>query len=92
MISLMVDFDKLRLPDLAMADVKRPSLAATPIQTQDNDSTRAKNTTSTLSIPDISDTETKSCLWRRVLSFVWDSADGDPEYRRYVQRLDLFLL
>ncbi|KAH7030645.1 pantothenate transporter liz1 [Microdochium trichocladiopsis] len=30
-------------------------------------------------------------LWRRILSLVWDSADGDPEYRRYVQRLDLFV-
>jgi hypothetical protein len=29
-------------------------------------------------------------LWRSVVSFVWDSVDGDPEYRRYVQRLDMF--
>lgn len=75
-----------------MADVKQPSLTATPIETQDNDSTHAKNATSALSILDSSETEAKSSLWRRVLSFVWDSADGDPEYRRYVQRLDLFLL
>ena len=76
-----------------MADVKQPSLAATtPIETQDNDSTYAKNATSALSMPDRNETEAKSSLWRRVLSFVWDSADGDPEYRRYVQRLDVFLL
>lgn len=75
-----------------MADVKQPSLAATPIGTQDDDSTHTKNATRALSIPATSETEAKSSLWRRVLSFVWDSADGDPEYRRYVQRLDLFLL
>ncbi|ETS86106.1 hypothetical protein PFICI_04131 [Pestalotiopsis fici W106-1] len=28
--------------------------------------------------------------WRRVFSFIWDSVEGDPEYRQYVQRLDLF--
>lgn len=33
-----------------------------------------------------------SPLWRRILSFIWDSADGDEEYRRYVRRLDLGLL
>ena len=74
-----------------MSDVKEPSLAAMPVETPDNDSTRTKNAIS-LTMPIESDTETKSPLWRRVLSFVWDSADGDPEYRRYVQRLDLFLL
>jgi ACS family pantothenate transporter-like MFS transporter len=74
-----------------MSNVKGPSLAAMPIETPDNDSNHTKNATA-LSITVGSDTETKSPLWRRVLSFVWDSADGDPEYRRYVQRLDLFLL
>jgi hypothetical protein len=74
-----------------MSDVKEPSLAAMPIETPDSNSTCTKNAT-TLEAPVRSDTETKSPLWRRVLSFVWDSADGDPEYRRYVQRLDLFLL
>jgi hypothetical protein len=67
-----------------MAELKHPSLAAMPVDIPDNDST--------LTTPATSNTETKSSLWRRVLSFVWDSADGDPEYRRYVQRLDLFLL
>jgi ACS family pantothenate transporter-like MFS transporter len=74
-----------------MAELKQPSLAAMPIETPDNDSTRTKDATS-LTTPVTSHTEAKSSLWRRVLSFVWDSADGDPEYRRYVQRLDLFLL
>jgi ACS family pantothenate transporter-like MFS transporter len=74
-----------------MADLKQPDLAAVPVESPDNDSTRTKNDTSqTITIT--SKEGTKSSLWRRVLSFVWDSADGDPEYRRYVQRLDLFLL
>jgi ACS family pantothenate transporter-like MFS transporter len=74
-----------------MSDAKGPGLAAMPIETSDNDSTRTKNA-ATLAIPVESNTERESPLWRRVLSFVWDSADGDPQYRRYVQRLDLFLL
>jgi ACS family pantothenate transporter-like MFS transporter len=74
-----------------MAEVKHPSHATRPIEAADNDSNHTKNATS-LTTPATRDTETKSSLWRRVLSFVWDSADGDPEYRRYVQRLDLFLL
>lgn len=37
-------------------------------------------------------TETRTTGWRRILSFVWDSVDGDPEYRKYVRRLDLFFL
>jgi len=75
-----------------MADAKQQSHAATPIETPGNDSTSTKNATSALSIPGIRGTEAKSSLWCQVLSFVWNSADGDPEYRRYVQRLDLFLL
>ena len=26
--------------------------------------------------------------WRKVVGFVWDTVEGDPEYRRYVTRLD----
>jgi len=26
--------------------------------------------------------------WRRILGYVWDTVEGDPEYRRYVTRLD----
>lgn len=71
-----------------MADVKQSSFAVIPIDTPDNDSGRTENVPGQITIK----TETKSPLWRRVLSFVWDSADGDPEYRAYVQRLDMFLL
>lgn len=41
---------------------------------------------------DSRDNKPRSTLWRRILSFIWDSIDGDPEYRRYIQRLDLFFL
>lgn len=34
----------------------------------------------------------KTSLWRRVVGLVWDSVEGDPEYRKYVQRLDTFFL
>ena len=31
--------------------------------------------------------------WRRIVGLVWDSLDNpDPEYRRYVQRLDRIFL
>ena len=46
----------------------------------------------TIEVNNVTINQQKSSLWRRVLSFVWDSADGDLEYRRYVRRLDLGLL
>lgn len=30
--------------------------------------------------------------WRKIVGYFWDSVEGDPEYRQYVQRLDLFFL
>ncbi|KAM5355066.1 hypothetical protein ACJ41O_001712 [Fusarium nematophilum] len=33
----------------------------------------------------------KRSTWRRVVGFVWDSVDGDPRDRRYIQKLDTFL-
>lgn len=35
---------------------------------------------------------TKTSLWRKIVGLVWDSVEGDPEYRKYVQRLDTFFL
>lgn len=34
----------------------------------------------------------KSPRWRKILSFFWDSFDGDLRDRRYVQKLDSYLL
>ncbi|PIA93274.1 Pantothenate transporter FEN2 [Cercospora beticola] len=44
-----------------------------------------------IEVNQVSGQKSASPLWRRVLSFVWDSADGEEEYRRYVRRLDLGL-
>jgi MFS transporter, ACS family, pantothenate transporter len=37
-------------------------------------------------------TQERSSTWRRIAGFFWDSVDGDAEYRKYVQRLDLIFL
>ncbi|TVY83996.1 Pantothenate transporter liz1 [Lachnellula suecica] len=29
--------------------------------------------------------------WRRIVGFVWDSAEGEPRNRRYVQKLDAYM-
>lgn len=34
----------------------------------------------------------KSPLWRRALGLIWDSAEGDKRNRKYVQKLDAYLL
>lgn len=34
----------------------------------------------------------KTSVWRRIVGLVWDSVEGDREYRKYVQRLDTFFL
>ena len=30
--------------------------------------------------------------WRKIAGFFWDSVNGDPRDRRYIQKLDTFLL
>lgn len=45
-----------------------------------------------IEVNQVSVQKSESPLWRKILSFIWDSADGDEEYRRYVRRLDLGLL
>lgn len=34
----------------------------------------------------------KTSVWRKIVGLVWDTVEGDPEYRKYVQRLDTFFL
>lgn len=54
-----------------------------------------KNTkgASSLSIAEPSSEEKgKTSVWRKLVGLVWDSVEGDPGYRRYVQRLDTFFL
>ena len=34
----------------------------------------------------------KTSWWRRLVGLIWDSVEGDPRDRRYVQKVDTFLL
>lgn len=54
-----------------------------------------KNTkgASSLSIAEPSSEEKgNTSVWRKIVGLVWDSVEGDPEYRRYIQRLDTLFL
>jgi hypothetical protein len=33
-----------------------------------------------------------SSWWRKIVGLIWDSVEGDPRNRKYVQKLDNFLL
>ncbi|KAJ0354211.1 hypothetical protein COL154_011816 [Colletotrichum chrysophilum] len=69
------------------------SKAIAPVAVSDTTSDLDKNSKETrpLSITEIPSGDVKaSSWWRKILGYVWDSVEGDPEYRAYVQRLDLF--
>lgn len=34
----------------------------------------------------------KSTWWRKALGYIWDSAEGTPQNRKYVQKLDAYML
>ncbi|KAI0010795.1 major facilitator superfamily domain-containing protein [Xylariaceae sp. FL0662B] len=40
---------------------------------------------------EINQPDTTRPAWRRFVGFVWDSVDGDPRDRRYIQKLDTYL-
>lgn len=66
-----------------------------PVAVSDTTSDLDKNSKETrpLSITETPSGDVKtSSWWRKILGYVWDSVEGDPEYRAYVQRLDLFFL
>lgn len=71
-----------------MNEIKEtPQVAARP------DSNDLKAPLPTTVAKDNSSTErTKTPRWRRIVALVWDSAEGDPEYRRYVRKLDQIFL
>lgn len=65
--------------------------------TSDNDHDISKTGAHTTAVSDSSvespEERKKTSLWRRIVGLVWDSVDNpDPEYRRYVQRLDRIFL
>lgn len=41
---------------------------------------------------DLEHAEHKTSRWRRIVGVLWDSFDGTPQERRYVRKLDTFLL
>ncbi|KAK2010700.1 pantothenate transporter liz1 [Colletotrichum eremochloae] len=43
-----------------------------------------------VAITEAATVKNKSSWWRKAVGLVWDSVEGDPEYRKYVQRLDTF--
>ncbi|KAL6704494.1 hypothetical protein ACN47E_008123 [Coniothyrium glycines] len=68
-----------------MAHLNQPPAALVPGSSPQN----LKEPSSTTVSGDITSIESqnKSC-WRRILGLVWDSVDGDSEYRKYVRKLD----
>lgn len=35
--------------------------------------------------------EVKTSWWRRIVGFVWDSVEGEPRDRKYVQKVDAYM-
>ncbi|KXH61893.1 pantothenate transporter liz1, partial [Colletotrichum nymphaeae SA-01] len=70
-----------------MSDIKSVAPVAVSDTTSDLDK-NAKDTTPVNAAEAIP--EQPPSRWRKIVGLVWDSVDGDPEYRRYVQRLDTF--
>lgn len=70
-----------------MADVK---MGTSNIATRELDGSE-----SAANEPNPSEVESKPPsrpLWRRVAGVFWDSFDGEPRERRYIQKLDAYLL
>ncbi|RAO64700.1 uncharacterized protein BHQ10_000712 [Talaromyces amestolkiae] len=71
------DIDVVAVPDASSSDDGHASKEIGDIAvTEVNTGIEVKNTS----------------RWRKIVGYVWDSVEGDPEYRQYVQRLDLFFL
>ena len=49
-------------------------------------------TAGTVSASSNPDEVEKSPLWRRALGMIWDYEEGDKRNRKYVQKLDAYLL
>ncbi|GJC99520.1 pantothenate transporter liz1 [Colletotrichum higginsianum] len=67
----------------AIAPVVAPSDTNSDLNTSGKDD-------SPVTVTETNPGETKSSWWRKAVGLVWDSVEGDPEYRKYVQRLDTF--
>ncbi|KAF9876576.1 pantothenate [Colletotrichum karsti] len=71
-----------------MSDSKAIAPVAVSDTTSDLDNSKEVGSVS-VAEPTSHEVQTTS-WWRKILGLVWDSVEGDPEYRAYVQRLDLF--
>lgn len=42
--------------------------------------------------PNASESPKRVSVWRRLLGLIWDTFEGDPEERKFVRKVDYFLL
>lgn len=61
-------------------DVKQAPHVETPVEESSSDASIAN------------ETPIKRSLWRQLLGLIWDTFEGDPEERRFVRKVDYFLL
>jgi ACS family pantothenate transporter-like MFS transporter len=70
-----------------MTDIKDISRISTRDATPE-DCCSKDTAVATASSKESSTTPKTTNCWRRIVGYVWDTVEGDPEYRRYVTRLD----
>lgn len=70
-----------------MADTKDISRIAA-LNTAPEDECSKDTSVATASIRGSSTGPKTTNRWRRIVGYVWDTVEGDPEYRRYVTKLD----
>lgn len=66
--------------------------AISPVASDSDLNKNVKDASSVAVIESSPGNPAKTSFWRKVVGLVWDSVEGDPEYRKYVQRLDTFFL
>lgn len=76
-----------------MSDLKEIQLAtAVAVAVSDGSSDQDLKTSAVVSNDSIDHEEKPSSWLRRTIGYVWDSAEGTPRNRRYVQKLDAYML
>lgn len=68
------------------------AISVSPVVSDSDLNKNVKDASSVAVEPSSPGAATKTSLWRKIVGLVWDSVEGDPEYRKYVQRLDTFFL
>jgi ACS family pantothenate transporter-like MFS transporter len=67
-------------------------LTIVPAEYSNEQSKKTIESTAVHPVVEAREVSTKSSWGRYLVGLVWDSVDGDPRNRRYVQKLDSFLL